>query len=132
MQQLVHAAERVVDAELIPQNLHAIGSPQRAYPAIGVGGAGGEAGDELLLLIFAQPCLRPAAGPGLQRRQAMVPVGVGPSLHKTLAATKRLLDGLLRFALHRQQRRAVTIPLLGIPLVADVFMKLFQIDRLMS
>jgi hypothetical protein len=131
VQQLVHAAERVVDAELLAQNLHAIGPPQRTYPAIGVGRAGGEAGDELVLLRFAQASLGPAARPGLQRRQAMVPIGVGPPLDKTLAATEPLLDDLVRFALKRQQCRAVTVPLLGVPLVADEVTKLLRIGRLM-
>lgn len=81
MHQLVHAVERVADAELVLEDALGVDATQRA-DAVRLGGPVEDALLEGFVLLFGQCGRSPALGLRLKPVQAVVAVGVAPTLHK--------------------------------------------------
>jgi hypothetical protein len=91
MEQIIDAAQGVLDAEFLPQSALGVFGSQRA-DAVGLGGFGEEPLLEKALLGRRQLRRPTGLSFGSDRGEALIPVCIGPALHKRAAASQRPCD----------------------------------------
>jgi hypothetical protein len=91
MQQIIDAAQGVLDAEFLLQNALGLFGSQRA-DAVGLGGFGEEPLLEKGLLGRRQGRRATGLSFGSDRSEALIAVRIGPALHKRSAASQRPCD----------------------------------------
>jgi hypothetical protein len=128
MEQIIHARERILDAEFLLENPPGLLGPQRA-DTVRLGGLCQEPFLERFFL-----CRRQVRGPtglslGDDRFEAVIPILVDPPLHKSSAAAQGPCDrgGLVTF--EGQENRAIPISLFGLSLLTTLLTQLCQILR---
>lgn len=119
VQQIIDAAQRVFDAELLREDLAGLFRPQSAN-AIGGRGVGQKPCFESLVLGHRQ-----LAGPtrlplGAQGLQAVIAIVVDPALHEPPAAVQDLRDRGSLVAFQRQKHGTVAVSLFGVELLTAV------------
>lgn len=131
-EQVVHAVEAVAHAELLLKDADHIHAPQRADPAVGLGGPGEDALTQRLFLLAWQLGGPTGPGPGGDRVKPAIAVGVAPLLHEVTAASEHRADDRLLPPVQRQPHRAQAIALGGVVLDAEASVQFGQVVRVMG
>jgi len=109
-EQVVHAVEAVLDAELFFEDPHGVLAAQRAH-AVGLLGPGKHALAEGLFLITWQLGGPTLTGLGGDRIEPAVAVGVAPLLHKVAATPEHGSDHRFFEPVEREPHRPQTVAL---------------------